>query len=347
MTTVSTTEELNAALLSIAPIITLRGGVYEGGSGTHAFNINRPVSLVAYSGETPILTYNSSSPPQAGGGNIGGIVAIRSNSVILDGITIIGTRDLGSSPANTDVNLVLAEGVSDFTVRNCVFKKAAHANLKTGDRGGFLIVENCTFEDSGFVQTDHHIYISDDGSQIIIRNCDFNTQHGGYAIHLYNPSNSLPSGCSIYGNVIHHNKYGVLLGGNNHDLFNNTICDNTLIGLQLWKGDSDLDIRNNIIMNNGQYDLSPDTVSVLEAHNFEDNNIDSIRVLEWSGAREMNIDPEFISLSPEEWEDYALSESSPMRNAANSISGVSLIKPDTSTLQSTENGTDNIGAFGD
>lgn len=344
MITVATVEELTAALLTDDPVIRLRGGTYQGGSGVHAFTLWRSVTLRAYPGETPILTYTPAAPPQAGGGNVGGILAVRANNVALEGLTFIGTRDLGGSPAHTDVNVVLAEDVADFTMRRCTLRKAAHASLKTGARSGSLLVEECIFEDAGFTQQDHHIYVSDDGEGVVIRHSVFTGQHGGYAIHLYNPNNSRPAGCQIYGNVIHHCQYGLLLGGNNHLLRNNTICDNIEVGLQLWKGTAGLLIQNNILYGNGSYDLSPDTVSSFSAHSFVQNNIGTIRVAEWQSARTFQRPPHFVAENPQDWHDYALALISPMRSLAQSE--IALLDPTSTVLKTTTFGAGNLGAFG-
>lgn len=347
MTTVSSVSELAAALAGSAPTITLRGGTYRGGSGTHAFTITRPVALVAYPGETPVLTYTPEAPPAAGGGNVGGILAVRAAGVTLDGLTIVGTRELGSAAAQTDINIVLGEEAADFTLRRCTLRQAAHAGLKAGARGGFLLVEACTFEDAGYTQQDHHIYISDDGGRVTVRNSVFTSQHGGYAVHLYNPDNDLPAGCRIYGNVVFGNAYGVLLGGNDHALHHNTICDNANVGVQLWKGSAGLDVRNNILRGNGTYDLSPDTVSILGAHNFGANNIGSIRVAEWAGARALNVAAQFVAADPQNWQDYALAAGSPMRGAAQPVSGVTLLDPGADTPTATTLSGRNLGAFGE
>lgn len=237
---------------SVGQTIYVRGGTYQE-IATFQTNrqccywINKVVTLEAYNGETPILTYGTI--PLYDGVDYGPIVYAAANSAVLRGLTIVGTHAAGDSPGGGDLDCnVLVQNGQGVTLENCTLTGFGHCGAKTliGD----LTITNSTIEDGGFTGRDHCIYISNTGA-VTIQGSTLQ-RAAGYGIHLYGlPQGVIISSCTITDNgrvLALEIGGGVLAGGNGgHQISGNSITANHGYGgLVLWKNPS----INNVIVNN-------------------------------------------------------------------------------------------------
>lgn len=191
--------------------------------------INKRITLAAYGGETPILTYDGI--PLYDSVDYGPIVYAAAKGAVLRGLTIIGTHAAGDSPGGGDLDCnVLVQNGQGITLDHCTLREAGHCGAKTliGD----LIATDCLVENSGFTARDHAFYISSTGTVRI----SHTTMQGcaGYGVHLYGtPVGVLVEDCIISGN----GNGGILCGGNGgHTIRRNQITNNAGYGgLVLWK----------------------------------------------------------------------------------------------------------------
>lgn len=213
-----------------------------------AFYVNKAVTIEAWPGETPALTYIPGDPPLVDTSDWGAIVNIAA-SATLRGLTIVGTRALGDLLiADTDIG-VLVQNVS-ATLENCTIVEWGHCGVKT--LNGAVSLQNCTITDGGFKTIDHCFYQSQPSyaGRTIISGCEL-ARAAGYGVHLY----GTPKQVNILGCNIHHNgNGGVLIGGPSCLVEDNQITDNTGYGgLVLWKATSagGAYLRNTILNNTG------------------------------------------------------------------------------------------------
>lgn len=324
-------RSLTAALSYITSggTITLRGGTHADltsfTSGRQCcFSLTKAMTIQAYSGETPTITYPAGNPPVYDTNNFGPILYITASSIVLDGLTITGTQAAGDCAGglDTDVNVDIAAAISGFTLRRCTIQNFGHAGIKfgTGGNGGALLIERNRFLGGGFTQRDHNIYAATGSAppafayDTTIRFNEVTGAHG-YGIHCY----SDPQNVKIYGNIVHHNGDdpvnggGILMAGTGNEVYNNTICDNIGYGgIVFWKQIAAYTniVKNNIIRDNTtdvRLDASNGTNTVGQ------NNKHTISGSNYSPAgTDLDTDPLFTSASPATWTDYTLQAGSPM-----------------------------------
>jgi len=138
---------------------------------------------------------------------------------------------------------------------------------------GQAIIKNSYFDDIGTDWHDHHIYSTGQhspGNEVIIEN-NFFGYAAGAAVHLF----SNPSYHVVRNNVIsglgpndEFSFYGILLGGTNHEIYNNTISG-VRHGVAVFRAGS----SNNRVVNNLFYDNWRDlTIDTRGGNSFPTNN---------------------------------------------------------------------------
>lgn len=225
-------------------MVYVRGGTYQelvtfATSRQCCFNLNKAVTLEAYPGETPTLTYGT--VPTYDTVDTGPIVYASASGVVLRGLTIVGTHAAGDSPGGGDLdcNVLITTGAG-VTLDHCTLQAWGHCGAKPTSAD--LTITNCTFQDGGFTFRDHGIYISTSGA-VAVQHSTFR-RIAGYGAHLYGtPSGVLIENCTITdnGTVMETNAGGgILLGGDGgHHIARNQITNNHGYGgLVIWKSGS-------------------------------------------------------------------------------------------------------------
>lgn len=211
--------------------IYVRGGTYQELATFQAnrqccYWINKVVTLQAYNGETPILTYGTI--PTYDTVDYGPIVYAATNGAVLRGLTIIGTHAAGDSPGGGDLDCnVLIQNNQGITLDRCTLQAWGHCGAKP--LIGNLTISDCLFQDGGFTSRDHGIYINNTGVVSVSRTTF--QRIAGYGVHLYGtPSGAVVDGCTITdnGRVLQLDAGGgILMNGNGgHTINNNTITAN-------------------------------------------------------------------------------------------------------------------------
>lgn len=283
--TVTDGASLIAAMAAATPgdTITLRGGTYQACTTYWAsplrqacFRISKPLTLEAYPGETPILTYDPANPPIQDTSDYGPIVLIAA-SATLRNLTIVGTRALGDCAQDTDVNVQVQNGTT-VTLDGCTLTSFGHCGVKA--LTGAVKATNCVMADGGFTGRDHGIYVSQVAyaGRSIIQTCEL-ARCAGYGVHIY----GTPRDVNLIGCNVHHNGGvytpanggGVLIGGPGCLVQECQITDNTGYGgLVLWKATSagGAYLHNTILRNAGTGNIvldqsaAPNVVSANTRH---------------------------------------------------------------------------------
>lgn len=230
-------------------LIYVRGGTYQelatvAPSRQSCFWLDKAITLEAYPGEAPTLTYGT--VPTYDTVDTGAIVYVSAANVILRGLLIIGTHAEGDSPGGGDLdcNVLIQNGASVILDR-CTLTGFGHCGAKGND----IVATDCTVGDGGFTFRDHAFYCASPGtvriSRVTMSNC------AGYGLHLY----GTPDGVVIEDCIITDNDNGgILCGGNGgHTIRRNTITGNAGYGgFVLWKQQSVGNlITDNVITGNG------------------------------------------------------------------------------------------------
>lgn len=234
-------------------MVYIRNGAYQelatfAANRQCCFHLNKAITLEAYPGETPTLTYGT--VPTYDTVDTGPIVYVSSAGAILRGLAIIGTLTEGDSPGGGDLDCnVLVQSGGGVTLDNCTLTGFGHCGVKGND----IVATDCIVEDGGFTFRDHGFYIYDTGTVRISRT----TMQGitGYGVHLY----GTPAGVVVEDCIITENGTGgILCGGNGghtirrNQIINNTGTDDIYGGFVLWKQQSVGNvITDNVITGNG------------------------------------------------------------------------------------------------
>lgn len=198
--------------------IYLRGGTYQELATFQANRqccvwLNKPIALVAYLTEVPIVTYGT--VPSYDGTDYGPIVYATAANAIMRGLTIVGTHAAGDSPGGLDFdcNVLIADS-GGVMLDRCIVQSWGHCGAKTAL--GALTITDCVVQDGGFTFRDHGAYISDAGA-VTIRRTTFQ-RCASYGVHLYGtPQGVTVDGCTITDNGRVHQQDaggGVLMDGN-------------------------------------------------------------------------------------------------------------------------------------
>ena len=214
-----------------------------------AFYIDKSLTLMAYQGEPVTLTYPTDTPPLIGTEKGPIILADIKGDLHIEGFIIIGTRPLGDNPkSDTDVNIDMYSTAGTLTIRRNLLLEGGHCGIKFTTGGGALIEQN-VIRRCGFTGRDHGIYVSSDehaSTPIVIRHNAI-SEISGYGIHLFGD----PPRCEVYSNVTTNCATGgILIGGADNKVYNNTIYDvRGYGGLVLYKeGTTHCVIENNLIV---------------------------------------------------------------------------------------------------
>lgn len=147
-----------------------------------------------------------------------------------------------------------------ITIDNCMFTNFSHAGVKGGYR---FHIKNSRFDNIGTDGNDHDVYmtgVQTDGNEAIIE-YSYLGYTPGAALHLYsNPSNIIVRYNIINGlSGSNRNAWGILLSGNNIEVYNNTIYGNAT-GLSFYSSNSHHNlVYNNIFYNNSSRDIEIDS----------------------------------------------------------------------------------------
>jgi hypothetical protein len=312
-------------------IIWVRAGTYAEREEINAaprrqacFVVNKSVSLRAYPGERPILTYDLEKLPIIDLVDKGPILQIRADGeVLVEGITIIGTHSLGDNPTwDTDINLEIGmQKEGNVTVRRCRLVDGGHSGVKVSRVRGSVVIEQCMFENTGYTYRDHHIYVSDDtkGYPVIIRHNVMQTV-SGYAVHCY----TRPPNCEIYANVILDCVGGgILFGGPNNLILHNTVFNAAGYGsLVLYKEASlNAQIKNNALFRpDGGREILLDAAGGENevSHNAYRNlvrvGLSQRGAFECLNCVELTKDrlPQFVGEKPTQWGELRIKPESPL-----------------------------------
>lgn len=148
--------------------ITLRGGTHTGkysyGATPRreaAFYLNKSVTLQAFTGETPVLTFTPGDPPIQDASDFGPIVLVTVPGVVLHGLSVVGTRALGDSPGGGDTDVsVRAQNGASVWLDGCIITDFGHCGLKADTAGGTVRMTGGRISDGGFTGRDHCVYVS-------------------------------------------------------------------------------------------------------------------------------------------------------------------------------------------
>lgn len=227
--------------LSPGDILYIRGGTYaeslidEIPSG---LSWNSPVTLKAYSGETPILKPNSGDRVLHFSGDYG---ADPPEYIIIDGLTLDGEN------INHDT-VKITTGATYIRIQNSIIKNSpAQGVLINGQPSGtghVDLINNEIYNIGTNVGYDHGIY-SQAPYNLIVGNTIYDTV--GYGIHLWDgdSSNSI-----IYNNIIYDiNDWAIgLFSSDNTLVYNNVIYKDTKgSGIRVEYGPSNVEVYNNTI----------------------------------------------------------------------------------------------------
>ena len=195
-----------------------------------ALYVPRPMTIKAWPGEHPIITYDPKNPPKLQDESLGYTVYFANNltgPVTLEGLRIVGSIALENPSVRNDNNVaVMIPRLlgSVLTIRNCDIGWAGHCGIKLHeDQTASILIDQCTIHDCGRFVTDHGIYATSTDSNLkTIRDCTFRN-NSGYGIHLYaKPNNWVVDNC-----VVTHNRTGgILLAGSNNTIRNCSVVNN-------------------------------------------------------------------------------------------------------------------------
>ncbi len=285
-------------------------------SGTYVDNLyitksgqpDAPIIISAAPGDlgqvtiTPSDEYVQSNPD-------GAVITLDgANYVWINGLVIEGPKGRPSAPTTEDygANGITWEGgagLGDRATNNVIYNNV-HCGLKAIEQGpvdaGILIEGNIIF-DNGADGLSHGIYMPADD---VTMNGNVIFDNWGYGIHSY----TAPSGQVITNNVIFGNgAAGIILGGGNNQVYNNTVAYNGFGGIYYYKEDC----VNNIVEHNiFAFNVLGDGIYDDSGVNTDDDNdyaggVDS-RIN--PGPNDISVDPQFVNAAGG---DFRLQSGSP------------------------------------
>lgn len=341
---------LAAAIAAIddTDVIFIRAGTYaELSTNNTCYRITRPCTIQPYDNEAVTLTYDSENPPTIAEGTQGPIIYILSGNVILQDVTVAGTKAIKTVRGDdTEVNVRIADGCDNVIVRGCIIHDAGHAGIKFGAVNGCLIERNQIY-DCGVYYWDHGIYhfgygADDEAGRNTVR---FNAIWGsrGRGIQCY----SRPDYIDIYGNVLFANGLsGLLVDGANIRVYNNTIYGNgseqdlTTHGgfIVFHELTTNLTVRNNVFLEN-TIDINLDTPDLMETGDAGGNVYETGSVIggaafadNWPDDEtdthvEDGYNPGFAQASPDTWDDFAITSVSNIAGLGGTVLVAQLLDP--------------------
>ena len=279
-----------------------------------------PVKVQAATGETVIIT------PESSGGIVLSFLKEETKYIIIDGFIIDANRIGGYA-------VYIGGGAHHIRIINCEIKNALRSGIiasagGVGTSGGCCHeFKNLDIHDNGTDGKTHGIYIAT--TKNVIENSRI-YRNAGYGVHIYNSHGGAVENIvrynKIYDNNVHGGPIGMILadGGNiahsnviwgnksgisagsKAKIYNNTIYKNNKAGgegagIILLK--ADVEIKNNIIYNNG----SRSAIHGIGSKTIQKNNL-------------IEVDPKFTSASNG---DVALQADSPAIDAGVVIGEVS------------------------
>ena len=211
------------------------------------FYITKRLTLEAYAGHSPVLTYGTTA-----GGTINNPIIYMTQPCTLRGLNIVGTYALGQGSQFAECN-VYAE--TNLTMENCTLTDFNHCGLKVVGGTSHTITNN-VINGGGYTSQDHCIYHATHSAGAYTYSNNELTGAAGWGLHLYNYEYD----AAITSNNIHDNDNGgLLLTGENHTVTGNTITANgTGGGIRYYHSAVNLTVTNNTLSGNGTYDQLAD-----------------------------------------------------------------------------------------
>ena len=254
----------------------IRGGTYYERINTQQQTVpsgtswSTPVTIAAYPGETVTL--------QPSGFAVVQIIANAQRYIIFDRLIFDGAS-VTNRVIDLDGQFLGGAGYIRFT--NCEIKNAPGNGVMTGRGSNFNEFINCKIHDnSRYLSSEHGLYIQ--SSNNLFDNCEIYNNRG-YGLHVYNgysgqrasnnvvrntraynnSTNSAHSagiligsgdGNMAYNNIAYGQPVGIMVGYNyatNSKVYNNTVYNNRVDGIQIRASSSTASVTNNIAYSNG------------------------------------------------------------------------------------------------
>lgn len=288
--------------------ILVKNGAYAPAyvSGSGYFVINKEITIQAYSGHTPVLTYSGTDEQS--------IVVVNAFNVVLRGLKIIGTYALGR-PEGANLFGSCVSAYQAIVIEDCELTGFNHCGIKLFDGGTGTIIRRNHIHTGGYTSQDHALYIATHkaGTKRVIGNHMHDIS--GYGIHAYNYEYDVIA----YGNVIHDNGgSGIYAAGERHKIYNNTCYANNK-GIDTLAPDG-LVVQNNICWGNSVHDMcivnNGSATNMTFTHNdyhleYTDGSTPSLK----GNTGCIDSDPLFADATPTTIADFALQVGSPCRAA--------------------------------
>lgn len=208
--------------------------------------LGNPITLSCAPGGLDTVTVKVSQAESAADINLAVFTFSSRNYFTVNGIIFEGYRDETWAPAADHFGqngITISNGVG-LRITNCVTAKNAHCGIKAMDHGESpVVVEGCISCDNGTNSLDHGIYFPSDG-----HTANGNTIFGNAAwgLHLY----STPADLTITRNLVFGNVGGIILGGADGVIHNNTVANHSYEGITYFRGGClRNDVKNNIVSN--------------------------------------------------------------------------------------------------
>lgn len=262
--------------------LSIREGTYNETINTQAQTVptgtswDSPVTIAAYSGETVILKPSS-------GYAVIQIVGNKQKYLVFDRL-IIDAANTTNRGINLDGVNLSGAGYIRFT--NCEVRNSPDAGVLTHRKSNYNEFINCNFHHNGLdpnagsLPIGHGLYIAT--SNNLIEGCEIH-HNTGYGLHVYdgtgannadnnvvrknraynNATNSQHaagiligsgSGNSASNNIAYGQPVGIMVGYNgstNSKIYNNTVYNNRVDGIQIRSSSSTATVKNNIAYSNG------------------------------------------------------------------------------------------------
>jgi parallel beta-helix repeat protein len=131
-----------------------------------------------------------------------------------------------------------------FKMNNTLVRECGYSG-KTGSSGIYISTNSVTIENCTFTDCYYGIYAYSGTSHLFKNNEFYNCDTGLYIYHYGSVSNS-----KVQYNTAHHNKNGMMMGGDYIQINNNTVHNNSQVGMSISRMDYS-DIYNNTMVYNG------------------------------------------------------------------------------------------------
>lgn len=284
-------------------------------SGSGYFVLSKQLTLEAYTGHSPVLTY--------GGTDEQSIVMVTAPGCVLRGLTLVGTYALGR-PGGATIFGSCISTYAPIVIETCDISGFNHCGIKLFDGGGGTVIRRNKIYSGGYTTQDHAIYIATHiaGSKIVAGNHFHNIT--GYGIHAYYYEYDV----TAYANLIHDNGgSGIYIHGERGKVYNN-VCFNNNIGMDGAEMHNGI-VKNNIFWGNTTNDVSLPgnktwTSFTFTQNAFQTEYTDTFTNSEAGQTGVVRSDPQFVDSTPHSIDEFALGVSSPCRSTGTDLSSESV-----------------------